>query len=53
MKELLHKYYVFTIVVIILTASLFYFGKSDSNVVSMIVGALIGLITAPKDTTYT
>ena len=48
MKELIDKYFVFTVVTVILTAILFVFGANNENILSMIVGAFVGLIAAPK-----
>lgn len=49
MKELIEKYYVFTLVIAILTIALFTYGFSDDNIKMTIIGALVGLIAAPKD----
>jgi len=48
MITLIERYYVFTLVLIILTAALFTFGCTDDNIKMTIVGALVGLIAAPK-----
>jgi uncharacterized membrane protein YgaE (UPF0421/DUF939 family) len=46
MKEFIDKYYVFTILIVVLATALFVF-RYNSEIVSMIIGALVGLLTAP------
>ena len=46
-KTFLEENYTFTILVIVLTAALFYFGDSYGE---MIVGAFLGALTQPKRT---
>ena len=44
--KMFEKYYVFTLVFIVLAISIFVF-KGNDTIVNMILGALIGLISAP------
>lgn len=46
MKEIVDKYYVFTLVYIVLSVALYVF-KADPNIANMIIGAMIGILTAP------
>lgn len=46
MKALIDKYYTFTLVFVILSVSLVMF-KDNKDIVNMIVGGFLGLLTAP------
>lgn len=47
MKELFDKYYTFTTVFVVLSVALFVF-KGDKDITNLILGALVGVLTAPK-----
>ena len=46
MKELFEKYYVFTLVFIVLGFALYGF-RADKDIVNIIIGCFVGLISAP------
>jgi hypothetical protein len=46
MKELIEKYYAFTLTYAALVAALFMF-RSNTDIVNIIVGAMVGILTAP------
>lgn len=46
MKELIEKYYVFTLAFVVLTGALVMF-RGNENLVNTIIGCFIGLISAP------
>ena len=45
-KEMFEKFYVFTLTFIVTVIALFWFG-TDKDIVNLIIGAIIGLMTAP------
>lgn len=45
-RNLIEKYYVFTLTFIVLAIALFFF-RADSTIVNIIIGAFVGLIAAP------
>ena len=46
MKELLEKYYVFSLTFLVLAIALFVF-RGNTDIVNIIIGAFVGLIAAP------
>ncbi len=46
MKDLIEKYYVFTLVFVVLSIALIVFRGNDT-IVNVIIGAFVGLIAAP------
>jgi len=46
MKELIEKYYVFTLAFVVLTGALVMF-RGNADIVNIIIGCFIGLIAAP------
>jgi hypothetical protein len=46
MKELIEKYYAFTLTFAVLAAALFVF-RTNGDITNIIIGAFVGLLTAP------
>lgn len=46
MKELIEKYYVFTLAFVVLAGALVMF-RNNADIVNIIIGCFVGLLTAP------
>lgn len=46
MKDLIEKYYVFTLAFVVLTAAMVMF-RGNETIINIIIGCFVGLIAAP------